>query len=101
FVQRIETNKDLRGFKKRNYLLKNAREREEQFRSRNLNDTRYAARLLAEAVKLFYPSGERQEKGGNRRVFTRPGALTAALRHAWGLESLKKTPDGKRVRDDR
>lgn len=101
FVQRIETNKDLRGFKKRNYLLKNAKEREEQFRSRNLNDTRYAARLLAEAVKLFYPSGERQEKGGNRRVFTRPGALTAALRHAWGLESLKKTPDGRRVRDDR
>lgn len=101
FVQRIETNKDLRGFKKRNYLLKNAKEREEQFRSRNLNDTRYAARLLAEAVKLFYPSGERQEKGGNRRVFTRPGALTAALRHAWGLESLKKRPDGKRVRDDR
>ena len=101
FVQRIESNKDLRGYKKRNFLLKNAKEREEQFRSRNLNDTRYAARLLAEAVKLFYPPGERQEKGGNRRIFTRPGALTAALRHAWGLESLKKTPDGERVRDDR
>jgi CRISPR-associated endonuclease Csn1 len=100
FVQRIETNKALRGFKKRNYLLKNARDAEEKFRSRNLNDTRYAARLLAEAVKLFYPMGERQEKGGNRRVFTRPGALTAALRHAWGLESLKKI-DGKRVSDDR
>jgi CRISPR-associated endonuclease Csn1 len=73
-----------RGAKKRNYVLKNAKEAEERFRTRNLNDTRYAARLLAEAVKLFYPEGERQEKGGSRRVFTRPGGLTAALRHAWG-----------------
>lgn len=100
FVQRIETNKDLRGFKKRNYLLKNAEEAAEKFRSRNLNDTRYAARLLAEAARLFYPFGERQEKGGKRRVFTRPGALTAALRRAWGVESLKKQ-NGKRLHDDR
>lgn len=100
FVARIETNKELRGFKKRNYLLKNADEAAEKFKSRNLNDTRYACRLLAEAVKLFYPEGDRQEKGGNRRVFTRPGGLTAALRHAWGVESLKKV-DGKRVEDAR
>lgn len=100
FVEVIEGNKGLRGFKKRNYLLKNAKDAEEKFRSRNLNDTRYACRLLAEAVKLFYPRGERQEKDGNRRVFTRPGQLTAALRQAWGLESLKKV-DGKRLPDDR
>ena len=100
FVEVIEGNKGLRGFKKRNYLLKNAKDAEEKFRSRNLNDTRYACRLLAEAVKLFYPRGERQEKDGNRRVFTRPGQLTAALRQAWGLESLKNV-DGKRLPDDR
>jgi CRISPR-associated endonuclease Csn1 len=100
FAERVEGNKSLRGFKKRNYLLKNAKDAEEKFRSRNLNDTRYACRLLAEAVKLFYPRGERQEKDGNRRVFTRPGQLTAALRQAWGLESLKKV-DGKRLPDDR
>lgn len=100
FVARIEGNSAFRGAKKRNYVLKNAKEAEERFRTRNLNDTRYAARLLAEAVKLFYPDGERQEKGGIRRVFTRPGGLTAALRHAWGVESLKKV-DGKRVDDAR
>jgi CRISPR-associated endonuclease Csn1 len=100
FLEVIESNKALRGFKKRNYLLKNAKEAEEKFRSRNLNDTRYACRLLAEAVKLFYPRGDRQEKGGTRRVFTRPGGLTSALRQAWGLESLKKV-DGKRLPDDR
>lgn len=100
FAAGIEGNINFRGIKKRNYLLKNATEHEEKFRTRNLNDTRYAARLLAEAVKLFYPRGERQEKDGARRVFTRPGALTSALRKAWGLESLKKI-DGKRVADDR
>ncbi len=100
FVSRIEGNPAFRGAKKRNYVLKNARDAEQIFRTRNLNDTRYAARLLAEAVKLFYPEGERQEKGGHRRVFTRPGGLTAALRHAWGVESLKKV-DGKRANDAR
>lgn len=100
FLARIERNTAFRGAKKRNYVLKNAKEAEERFRTRNLNDTRYAARLLAEAVKLFYPEGERQEQGGNRRVFTRPGGLTSALRHAWGVESLKKV-DGKRVEDAR
>lgn len=100
FVARVEGNAAFRGAKKRNYVLKNAKEAEERFRTRNLNDTRYACRLLAEAVKLFYPEGQRQEKGGERRVFTRPGGLTAALRHAWGVESLKKV-DGKRVDDAR
>ncbi len=87
FVQRIETNKNLRGIKKRNYLLKNAIEVEEQFKSYNLND-------------IGYPYGERQGKGEKRRVFTRPGTLTAVLRRAWGLESLKKV-DGRRLNDDR
>ncbi len=100
FVARIEGNSAFRGAKKRNYVLKNAKEAEERFRTRNLNDTRYACRLLAEAVKLFFPEGQRQEKDGQRRVFTRPGGLTAALRHAWGVESLKKV-DGRRVDDAR
>lgn len=100
FVRRIEGNAGFRGPKKRNYVLIDAEEAAKRFRTRNLNDTRYACRLLADAVKLFYPEGDRQEKGGNRRVFTRPGGLTSALRHAWGVESLKKV-DGKRVEDAR
>jgi CRISPR-associated endonuclease Csn1 len=100
FAARVEGCNDMKGFKKRNYLLRNAKEAEEKFRSRNLNDTRYAARVLAEAARLFYPRGERQEKDGIRRVYTRPGALTAALRVAWGIESLKKV-DGKRLDDAR
>ncbi|MXV43536.1 type II CRISPR RNA-guided endonuclease Cas9 [Saccharibacter sp. 17.LH.SD] len=100
FKASVEGRKETRGLKKRNFLLKSSAEIEERFRSRNLNDTRYATRLMAEAARLLYPPGQRAEKGGIRRVFTRPGGLTAALRHAWGVESLKKI-DGKRIRDDR
>ncbi|PZU82147.1 MAG: type II CRISPR RNA-guided endonuclease Cas9 [Shinella sp.] len=100
FVARVETNPNLPNRKKRNLVLKNADEAAERFKSRNLNDTRYACRLLADAVKLFYPAGRRGERDGERPVRTRPGGLTSALRHAWGVESLKKV-DGKRVEDAR
>ncbi|POS61306.1 type II CRISPR RNA-guided endonuclease Cas9 [Parasaccharibacter apium] len=100
FVADVESRKNTKGLKKRNFLLKGSKEIEERFRSRNLNDTRYAARLMVEAARLLYPAGQRGEKGGTRRVFTRPGALTAALRHAWGVESLKKI-GGERLHDNR
>lgn len=84
FVARIEGNAAYRGPKKRNYVLRNAEEAEERFRTRNLNDTRYAARLLAEAVKLFYPKGNARSaavSGGSSRApaaspppFAMPGA---------------------------
>jgi CRISPR-associated endonuclease Csn1 len=34
-------------------------------------------------------------------VLARPGTLTAKLRRAWGIEDMKKGPDGKRLEDDR
>lgn len=97
FVARVEANKSFRGFKKRNLLLKNATEIEERFRSRNLNDTRYAARALAQFLTKAYPP-----EPGKRRVFARPGTLTSKLRQAWGIQDLKKDPEtGARRSDDR
>jgi CRISPR-associated endonuclease Csn1 len=97
FVARVETSKALRGFKKRNYLLRNAHEVEERFRNRNLNDTRYALRALLAHLDEQYGS----QAGVERRVFARPGELTSKLRQAWGVEALKKGPDGERLADDR
>ena len=94
----VETSRGMKGRKKRNYLLKNAAELEEKFRSRNLNDTRYAARILLEHLARLYP------EDGTLHVFSRPGPLTDRLRRGWGLQDLKKTlePDGeKRRADDR
>jgi len=96
FAAQVETSKALKGVKKRNYLMRNAEERESQFRERNLNDTRYATRvLLGELKRLYFPDLP-------HRVAARPGALTAKLRQAWGIEKLKKDKiTGERLPDDR
>jgi CRISPR-associated endonuclease Csn1 len=97
FVACVETNKGMKGRKKRNYLLRDAQAVEERFRTRNLNDTRYACRILMEHLARFYPDDKRY-------VLSRPGALTDRLRRGWGLQDLKKVlePDGeKRKHDDR
>ncbi len=114
YVARVENLKEVKGRKKRNYNIKDAAAIEDKFKARNLTDTQWATRLLADELKRMYPPRECQRvvisraDGGNdglsiveeRRVFTRPGAITSKLRRAWGLEGLKKE-SGKRVEDDR
>ena len=95
FSARVEGFKEMRGLKKRNFKLKDAKDVEDKFRARNLTDTQWATRLLADELKRMFPS-----KADERRIFTRPGAITSKLRRAWGLEGQKKI-GGVRVADDR
>ncbi len=96
YEARVNRNLQMKGFKKRNYLLRDAAEVEEAFRNRNLNDTRWACRaFLAEAARFY------REDDGRKRVFARPGAITSRFRRAWGVQSLKKDSDGKRIPDER
>jgi CRISPR-associated endonuclease Csn1 len=95
YVARVESLKEVKGRKKRNYVLKTAADIEEKFKARNLTDTQWVTRLLADELTRMFPAPE-----GRRRVFARPGAITSKLRRAWGLERLKKV-DGERVSDDR
>ncbi len=105
----IESNKAMKGRKKRNYLLKDASVLTEKFRPRNLNDTKYATRLVLDLLARLYPESDRftgiprkpEEARRKRRLFSRPGPLTNRLRRAWGLQGLKKGEDGKRIADDR
>jgi CRISPR-associated endonuclease Csn1 len=96
YVARVQALPQLKGFKRRNYTIKDAKGLEEGFRSRNLNDTRWTCRLLAECLKQLYPENE-----DKRRVFTRPGALTDRMRRGWGLQWIKKNDKGERIPDDR
>lgn len=114
YSARVEDLKEVKGRKKRNYSIKDAASVEDKFKARNLTDTQWATRLLADELKRMFPPRECERvvtvraDGGNdglsiveeRRVFTRPGAITSKLRRAWGLEGLKKQ-DGKRIEDDR
>lgn len=114
YVARVENLKEVKGRKKRNYTIKDAAGIKDKFKGRNLTDTQWATRLLADELKRLFPPREeervmsgRADRGNDglssveeRRVFTRPGAITSKLRRAWGLEGLKKQ-DGERVEDDR
>lgn len=102
FSARVEACKQMAGGKKGgHYLRRNAAEVEERFRTRNLNDTRYACRILLDELGRWYPATEGEDGKPRKHVFARPGALTSRLRQGWGLESRKKGPDGKRLADDR
>lgn len=96
FAAGIESVKEMKGRKKRNYLLKDAKILEEKFRPRNLGDTRYATRLLLDTLSRWYPEDNKVH------VYARPGALTDRLRRGWGTQDLKKTlePDGEKRRTD-
>jgi CRISPR-associated endonuclease Csn1 len=105
----IESNKAMKGRKKRNHLLKDASVLTEKFRPRNLNDTKYATRLVLDLLTRLYPESDRftgiprkpEEERRKRRLFSRPGPLTDRLRRAWGLQGLKKDKNDKRIADDR
>ena len=95
FLARVRELPTLKGFKRRNYTMRDAGSAEEKFRTRNLNDTRWACKLLAECLKQLYPASDK------RQVFARPGALTDRLRRGWGLQWMKKDEKGNRIPDDR
>lgn len=92
------------GFKKRNFCLKNLdEEMQGKFHARNLNDSRYAARLamrvLAEEYERLGVPSVRPDGTGIRRIFSRPGSLTYQLRRSWGVDELKKDAEGNRLGD--
>jgi CRISPR-associated endonuclease Csn1 len=96
YVGRVNSLLSMKGFKRRNYTIKDAAALQDKFRSRNLNDTRWTCRLLAECLKQLYPKDQRE-----RKVFTRPGALTDRMRRGWGVQWIKKDEKGERIPDDR
>lgn len=79
---------DIKGFKKRNLLMKNFdKHMEGRFVARNLHDTRYAARVLMAELQKLYPEGAGKTGGKTpRRIFARPGPLTAMVRKSWGFK---------------
>lgn len=71
----------------------------DEFCSRQLNDTRYAARLAQRYVEGLY--GGLSDAGGVRRVFASAGQVTAIVRRKLGIEGLLH-PKGAEIknRDD-
>lgn len=75
------------------------RDSEEDFTSRQLNDTRYMSRLAADYLGLLY--GGRTDASGRQRVQTPTGGVTGYLRKYWGLNEIIGLADVKNRADHR
>ncbi|MBI5153895.1 type II CRISPR RNA-guided endonuclease Cas9, partial [Candidatus Poribacteria bacterium] len=64
-------------------------EKLERFKSRQLTDTGYAARLIRESLQVLYPQDLAVR---SNPVRTTNGAMTAKLRYLWGLNGLLPIP---------
>lgn len=71
----------------------------EDFVARQLNDTRYNARLAADFLGTLY--GGRTDAGGHQRIVTPTGNLTWILRTGWELNGILSETDDKERRDNR
>jgi CRISPR-associated endonuclease Csn1 len=69
----------------------------DDFASRQLNDTRYAARQATDYLALLY--GGPYEIGGRRRIQASRGSVTAYLRSEWQLNTILGD-GGAKSRDD-
>lgn len=71
----------------------------EDFVTRQLNDTRYNARLAADFLGTLY--GGRSDSKGNQRIVTTTGNLTWILRTGWELNRILSESEDKDRRDNR
>lgn len=87
---RLGLLKGLHKEKRRKLLLKSFAEREEAYRARHLQDTRYAIRVLRMLLEKHWPQLATRP-GDKRRIFARPGAITAMVRRGLGLDDAKRS----------
>ena len=91
FVAFVESNKSYRQAKRSRLLRKDfGKEQSEEFRERNLNDTRYVCRFFKHQVERFLRLAEGSEE---KRCVVVSGQLTAFLRARWGLLKVRDESD--------
>jgi len=91
FAAVVESNKSYRLAKRSRLLRKDfGGKAAEEFRDRNLNDTRYICRFFKNYVERFLKLAEGSEA---RRCVVLSGQTTAFLRARWGLIKLRSDSD--------
>lgn len=91
FVGFVESNKAYRQAKRSRLLRKDfGKEQAEEFRERNLNDTRYICRFFKNQVEQFLKLADGSE---SKRCVVLSGQLTAFLRARWGLLKVRDESD--------
>ena len=91
FVAFVESTKAYRLAKRSRLLRKDFGEKEaEEFRERNLNDTRYICRFFKNFVERYLQLAEGSEA---KRCVVLSGQMTSFLRARWGLIKLREESD--------
>lgn len=96
FEVRIKSMMAMPFTKKKNLLRKSWTQKDmENFLSRNLNDTRYATRHIADYLRKYFDfsKSKRDDINPASRIQLRSGSITAFLRHMWGLNKNREEND--------
>lgn len=94
----VRENKNYRKEKRQNLLKKSITPEEEQaFKDRNLNDTRYISRTLAQHIRNTLQFA--QQAGRNVRVVQPNGMMTDYMRKRWGLNKVRDEGDKHHAQD--
>ena len=86
---RLRTLKGLHHQKRKKLLLKSFKDREDAYRERHLQDTRYIIRVLGMLLGQHWPQLRTQQD--RRPIRARPGAVTALVRRGLGLDEEKRS----------
>jgi CRISPR-associated endonuclease Csn1 len=91
FTVWVNSNKAYRQAKRNRLLKKEFGEKDAQeFRDRNLNDTRYICRFFKNYVEQYL---QRHEKSESKRCVVLSGQMTSFLRNRWGLTKVRSDSD--------
>lgn len=91
FTVWVNSNKAYRQAKRNRLLKKEFGEKDAQeFRDRNLNDTRYICRFFKNYVEQFLQLHEESEA---KRCVVLSGQMTSFLRNRWGLSKVRSDSD--------
>ncbi|MCW5619514.1 MAG: type II CRISPR RNA-guided endonuclease Cas9 [Burkholderiales bacterium] len=94
YVAFVESNKSYRLAKRTRLLRKDFGEKAaEEFRERNLNDTRYICRFFKNYVERYLKLVARPDGVVARRCVVLNGQTTAFLRARWGLIKVRSDSD--------
>jgi CRISPR-associated endonuclease Csn1 len=96
FERRVKKMYGMPYSKRKNLLRKSwTEEDKERFISRDLNDTRYAARHIADYLRKYFDFSKSQSDDIKdvSRIQLRSGGVTAFLRHMWGLNKDRDEND--------
>lgn len=98
FKVRVSSMMGIPAFKKKQLLNEEFKDRETEFRERNLNDTRH----MACYIKQYLEDGidfTHSKLDIKNRIQARNGALTDYLRHQWGLSKDRNANDLHHAQD--